>query len=149
MDCHLRVGRRHDAGVIKEVKYTERLIEAQDNQRFVYKGYADRGYKSDEGMYAQHKRKRGMAGLSDWQKVENYVMKRQRIGAEWINGTLISNCTFLAFEKNLKIQLQAVEKYIIVGAIISITHTMLYGAGSTTQYWGLLPPTLEDNFLFN
>ena len=64
---------------------------------------------------------------------------------EWLFGDIINNFCFLDFKKNLKIGLSQIGKMYIVSALLRNALTCLYG-NTTSQYFDLDPPTLEEYF---
>ena len=51
------------------------------------------------------------------------------------------------YEKNLKLHLQPVAKYYLVGAVLSICHTCMYG-NEGSSYFGLETLTIEEYLHF-
>ena len=72
----------------------------------------------------------------------NTAMSGVRISVEWTFGKIVQLFAYLDFKKNQKLLLQPVGKYYIVGALLTNCHTCLYGS-QTSEYFGLMPPTLE------
>lgn len=140
-DIHISAGRRHDSLVLANSRLEARLRLAQQGLVTKHKAYADRAYITSDVIWAAHSGN----NLALWQLVENHVMKRHRIGGEWGFGKMVNISAYLAFEKDLKVFLHSVSRYLVVGALISSTHTMLYGSIATT-YWGVPPPVLEQYF---
>lgn len=140
-DIHISAGRRHDSIVLANSRLEARLRLAQQGLTAQHKVYADRAYITSDMIWGAHSGN----NLALWQKVENFVMKRHRIGAEWGFGKMVNISAFLAFEKDLKIFLQSVSRYLVVGSLIANTHTMLYGSIATT-FWDVSPPVLEQYF---
>ena len=58
---------------------------------------------------------------------------------------IVNYFKFLDFKKNLKLSLSAVGKMCIVCAILRNALTCMY-TNSTSQYFALDPPTIEDYF---
>ena len=75
----------------------------------------------------------------------NSSMSSVREGVEWVFGDIITYFSFLDFKKNLKIGLSPIGKMYSVCALLRNAHTCLYGS-TTTSYFGLQPPTLQDYF---
>ena len=61
---------------------------------------------------------------------------------EWGFGKILQYFTYLDFQRNLKVLLQPVAKYYLVGALLINCHTCLYGS-LTGTYFDLEPPSLE------
>ena len=68
-----------------------------------------------------------------------------RCPVEWLFSDIVNYFKFLDFKKNLKIGLSQVGKMFIVCAILQNVLTCLYG-NSTSQFFDLDPPSLEDHF---
>lgn len=144
-----RAGRRHDTRVLKKSKLQSQIRICQRGMRKFYRGYADRGYATTDCIFAQHRGHRDdIPPLAYWKDLENYVMKRQRIGVEWVNGKIANLCAFLQRDQKLRIRNMPLSQIITVGCLIINSHTMLYGAGSCTSYWRCQPPTLHNYFSF-
>ena len=75
----------------------------------------------------------------------NEAMSALRISVEWLFGDAINSFKFLDFKKNLKIGLSSVGKMYAVCALLRNAITCLYG-NSTSDYFGIEPPTLEQYF---
>ena len=72
-------------------------------------------------------------------------MSAVRMSVEWIFGDIVNYFKFLDFKKNLKISLSAVGKMYVVCAILHNALTCMY-TNSTSEYFALDPPTIEDYF---
>ena len=72
-------------------------------------------------------------------------MSAVRSSVEWLFSDIVNYFKFLDFKKNLKIGLSQVGKMYIVCAILQNVLTCLYG-NSTSQFFDLDPPSLEDYF---
>lgn len=72
-------------------------------------------------------------------------LERVRTSVEWLFRDIINYFKFLDFKKNLKIGLSQVGKMYFVCAILRNTLTCLY-SNSTSKYFGLEPPTLQELF---
>ena len=77
----------------------------------------------------------------------NRCMSKVRVSAEWGFGKITQNFAFLDFKKNLKILLQPVAKYYVVGKLLVNCHTCLYGS-LPSKFFKLEPPSL-DTYLSN
>ena len=75
----------------------------------------------------------------------NKSMSVVRISEEWKFGDIAGSFKFIDFKKDLKITLSAVGKMYIVGGILRNALTCMY-ANSTSAYFGLDPPTLQEYF---
>lgn len=68
-----------------------------------------------------------------------------RVSVEWLFADIINYFKFLDFKKDLKIGLSQVGKMYIVCALLRNALTCLY-SNSTAEYFGLVPPTLDQYF---
>ena len=68
------------------------------------------------------------------------VLISVRVTVEWLFGDIINDFKFLDFKKNLKICMSSVGKMYLANAI-----TYLDG-NSTSEFFGLNPPSLQDYF---
>lgn len=75
----------------------------------------------------------------------NAEMSSVRVTVEWLFGDIINDFKFLDFKKNLKIGMSSVGKMYLVCAILNNAITCLYG-NSTSEFFGLNPPSLQDYF---
>lgn len=83
------------------------------------------------------------AQLTNDQQQFNTRMSKVRSSVEWGFGKITQNFAYLDFKKNLKVLLQPVAKYYIVGVVLINCHTCLYGS-LTSVYFNLEPPSLES-----
>ena len=75
----------------------------------------------------------------------NAEMSSVRVTVEWFFGDIINDFKFLDFKKNLKIGMSSVAKMYLVCALLNNAITCLYG-NSTSEFFGLNPPSLQDYF---
>ena len=85
------------------------------------------------------------AGITPQMEVYNKAMSAVRMSVEWIFGDIVNYFKFLDFKKNLKISLSAVGKMYVVCAILRNALTCMF-TNSTSEYFALDPPTIEDYF---
>ena len=79
-----------------------------------------------------------------WLLINNCLMKRMSKvcgSIEWSFGKVVWYFAFVDFRKNLKVLLQPVGKYYMVGSLLINCHTCLYGS-VTSSYFNLQPPDL-------
>lgn len=130
-------GRHHDAFLLAESN-----LVAQLRRKFpaphVFTLYGDPAYPVQQYILAPY---RG-AVITPLQAQFNTSMSKVRESVEWEFGKVVQYFAFLDFRKNLKILLQPIAKYYIIGALFSNCHTCLYGS-TTTSYFGVEPPELE------
>lgn len=71
-------------------------------------------------------------------------MLRVRQSVEWGFGKMKINFAFLDLKKNMKILLQPVAKYFMVGGFLINIHSCLYGS-QTSSYLECASPTAEQD----
>ena len=85
------------------------------------------------------------AALTAEMEAFNKSMSNVRTSVEWLFGDIVEYFRFMDFKKNLKIGLTSSGKLYVVRALLRNALTNLYG-NSTTSYFKLDPPTLEEYF---
>ena len=125
-------GRRHDAFMLGESNLLPLLA------RDPYVVYGDPAYGITRHIISLF---RG-AHLTGPQQLFNAEMSKCRTCVEWGFGKLLQYFTYLDFQKNLKVLLQPVAKYYLVGALLINCHTCMYGS-LTGTYFDLEAPSLE------
>ncbi|XP_078321381.1 uncharacterized protein LOC144621637 [Crassostrea virginica] len=83
------------------------------------------------------------AFLNNQEKIFNSRMSKLRSSVKWTFGKILSLFAFVDSKKNQKLFLQPVAKYYLVATLLTNCHTCLYGS-VTSEYFNLLPPTLEE-----
>lgn len=73
----------------------------------------------------------------------NKSMSKVRVSVEWTFGKVVQYFAFLDFKKNLKVLLQPIGMYYVVGAILTNCHTCLYGS-TTSRFFNVAPPDLQN-----
>lgn len=128
-------GSRHDSFMLGESRLLEAIAEG--NLRH-YCLYGDPAYPIRAQLLAPYR-----GDLGEQQIMFNKEMSRVRQSVEWGFGKVTTNFAFLDFKKNLKLLLQPVSKYYIVGTFLTNCHTCLYGS-QTGRYFDCAPPTLAE-----
>ena len=132
-------GRRHDAGLLRESNIMEQLERYMTSPAGdIYVIYGDPAYPLTSHIVTPFK---GTV-ISAQQARFNKRMSTVRTCVEntiWLELSLFA---FLDYKKNLKLHLQPVGKYYLVGTILVNCHTCLYGS-ETGNYFGVPPPTLD------
>ena len=82
------------------------------------------------------------AVLTPAQELFNKRMSKVRESVEWAFGKVVQYFAFLDIRKNLKVLLQPIAKYYVVGVLLINFHTCLYGS-VTSDYFSLPPPDLH------
>ena len=131
-------GRRHDAFMLGESGLNHILQRFRKPNGEPYIIYGDPAYGITRNILAPF---RG-AHLTANQQEFNSQMSKVRCSVEWGFGKIIQNFTYLDFKKNLKVLLQPVAKYYVVGVLLTNCHTCLYGSPTST-FFNLDPPSLE------
>ncbi|KAK6180681.1 hypothetical protein SNE40_008686 [Patella caerulea] len=134
-------GRRHDCALLKLSRLLEQLetkdFKTSNGQSLAL--YGDPAYPVRDNLLCPFKG----ANLTAAENNFNSQMSSVRECVEWEFGKIINLFAFLDFKKNLKVMLQPVAKYYLVGALISNRHTCLYGS-QTSSFFQLQPPTIEE-----
>ena len=84
----------------------------------------------------------GGAHLTPNQSEFNARMSAVRVSVEWLFGDVLRNFSYLDWKRNLKVLLQPVAKYYLVGALLTNCRACLYG-NSTSEFFCLETPELE------
>ena len=126
-------GRRHDESNL--LPLLERMVKPNGDPYVVY---GDPAYGITRHIISPF---RG-AHLTRPQQLFNAEMSKCRICVEWGFGKILQYFMYLDFQRNLKVLLQPVAKYYLVGALLINCHTCLYGS-LTGTYFDLEPPSLE------
>ncbi|CAM1298097.1 Uncharacterised protein r2_g751 [Pycnogonum litorale] len=132
-------GKRHDSGMLAESGLMLELRKLKNVDGSPYYIYGDPAYPLSPHLMTPYRN----AVLTHSQAVFNTKMSRVRQCVEWGFGKIIQYFAFLDFKKNLKLFLQPVGKYFIVGTILTNCHTCLYGS-VTTEFFKIQPPSLEE-----
>jgi len=132
-------GTRHDAGMFHE-SGVDRIIGRHLNiEEVQYYIYGDLAYPLSEFLITPFKD----THLSDDQREFNKRMSSVRESVEWGFQKIISLFAFLDFKKNLKLHLQPVGKYYLVGALLTNCHTC-FNNSQVSSYFGIAPPSLSE-----
>ena len=106
------------------------------NQKY---GYGDSIFPWRSHLRSNHKG----GNLTDQQRKEDWGMKKVRISVEWNYGETSQLFPFVDYNKNIKIQKMAYAKIYFCAAFLRNCHNFLY-PNITSQYFDMLPPTLDD-----
>ncbi|CAB4028435.1 Hypothetical predicted protein [Paramuricea clavata] len=131
-------GSRHDAFMLGISGLQEKLRQLTKPDGEPYVIYGDPAYGLSYNILAPY---RGN-NLSDAQKVFNRDMSRVRVNVEWGFGKISQIFAYLDFKTNLKVLLQPIGIYYLIGALLTNCHTCLYGS-LTSSFFNLEPPVLE------
>ncbi|CAC5423121.1 unnamed protein product [Mytilus coruscus] len=133
-------GRRHDTGLLRESGICGELQTHMTTPTGdIYVIYGDPAYSMTTHIIKPF---RGGV-ISAEQARFNKKMSAVRTCVEWIFGKILTLFAFLDYKKNLKLYLQPVGKYYLVGSILVNCHTCLYGS-ETGHYFDIDPPSLEN-----
>ena len=83
------------------------------------------------------------AGITPEMEMYNKAMSAVRMSVEWLFGDINNYIKFLDFKKVLKLSLSVVGKMHVVCATLHNALTCKY-TNSTSEYFALDPPTIED-----
>ena len=134
-------GRRHDSALYFFSGLDAQIQQVTDSSGNLMCVYGDSAYSTKPYCLTPFKGSKLSQAETDF----NANMATVRGSVEWGFAKIGNNFAFLNFHKNLKVYLQPIAKYYIVGAILTNAHTCLYGS-QTGKYFGLLPPQLEEYF---
>ena len=138
-------GKSHDAGILQR---SHLLDELERNCNTEYGDplciYGDSPYP--ERMHLQTPYKGN--DLTNDQKAFNIAMSKVRVSVEWVFGEIAGYFAFIDFKKNQEIRLQQVGTMYITCALLRNAISCLYGS-TTSIYFNLDPPTLEEYFQYN
>jgi len=134
------LGRRHDCRMLRESGLPENLQQyAKDADNNPFYLYGDPAYPLSPYLLAPYK---GIA-LTAQQREFNKAMSSVRETVEWGFAKIIALWAFLDYRKNLKLYLQPVGKFYLVGCILTNCHTCMNGS-QTADFFSSATPTLED-----
>ena len=131
-------GHPHDAFMLGEsnlLLLLARIVKPNGDQYVVY---GDPAYGITRHIISPF---RG-AHLIGPQQLFNAEMSKCRTCVEWGFGKILQYFMYLDFQKNLKVLLQPVAKYYLVGALLINRHTCIYSS-LTGTYFDLEAPSLE------
>lgn len=131
-------GRRHDAFMLRESGILQALGNLPHFNNVPYALYGDPAYPLRPQLLCPF---RG-ARLTQQQQDFNTTMSSCRQCVEWGFGKITTQWAFLDFRRNLKVLLQPVAKYYLVGSLLTNCHTCMYGS-QTGTYFNIDPPTIE------
>ena len=135
-------GRHHDAFMLFESNLIP-MLQAKFRAPHIFTLYGEPAYPLRQHLLAPY---RG-AVLNPAQKLFKKQMSKVRISVEWAFGKVVQYFAFLDFRKNLKILLQPIGKYYMIGVLLVNCHTCLYGS-TTSDYFCMSPPDLHT-YLIN
>lgn len=135
-------GRKHDAGMLAD----SGLLRDLQRHAFSPTGqpmciYGDLAYPLRVHLQTPFRH----VPLAPLMQDYNEAMSALRISVEWLFEDVINSFKFLDYKKNLKIGLSSVGKMYVVCALLRNAITYLYG-NTTSDYFGIEPPTLEQYF---
>jgi len=135
-------GRNNDSGMLSGSglsRYLELNLYFPNGRRCAL--YADGGYPLREYLLCPYK------GNIDEMQIEfNRQMASVRISVEWSFNIIIQLFAFLDFKKNLKLELQDIGDYYLLGSLLSNCHTCFNG-NQISCYFGIDPPDIRDYLL--
>ena len=133
------VGRRHDSAMLEASNVRMDLQNLQDDNGRLVCIYGDPAYPLSPELMAPFP----TVNLQQEEAHFNYQMSRVRQSVEWGFKKIISQFAILDYKKNLKLHLQPVALYYLVGTIMTNCHTCMYGS-EVSEFFDVQPPTLEQ-----
>ena len=138
-------GRRHDITLARESGLNAELRHIHDALLPLYgTDYVTYGDPAYIGLICPWLLV-GYAGtqLTSAQTDFNSRMSSVRVSVEWLFGDILRSFAYLDWKRNLRVLLQPVAKYYLVGALLTNFRACLYG-NSTSEFFGLETPDLEN-----
>ena len=132
-------GRRHDAFILSESGVLDKLRPFTQPNGQPYVVYGDPAYGIKRSIISPFQ---SSNPLTPAEQDFNTAMSGVRVSVEWTFGKIIQLFAFLDFKKNIKVLLQPVGKYYVVGALLTNCYTCLYGS-QTSSSFNVPPPSLE------
>ncbi len=132
-------GRRHDAAMFRESKIEDLLCQIFNGQGQQMAIYGDAAYPLHPYMLSPY----SGVNRSAQQLAFNSAMSPLRCSVEWGFGKIVAIFAFLDFHKNQKLYLQPLGPYFQIAGILANCCMYLYRS-EVAQYFGLVPPTLEE-----
>lgn len=139
----LFVGRRHDAGILRESNLYQELEEKVVFNDTRYVLYGDQAYGVRELLLSPYPGR--PQDLPVYQQEFNNSMKILRVAVEWGFQKIVSEFAFVDLKKNQKLLVQDLESIYKTAVILTNCHTCLY-SNQTAYYFNVEPPTLEQYF---
>lgn len=133
-------GKRHDSRMVTMSKIEYYLLHHSfdpDGWRVVV--YGDEGYPRNIPILAPF---HGMVTVE--QNAANEAMHHPRLCVEWVFGILSNYWRFCHEAQNLRIGMSPIGKFYPVQAILVNLQICLGRSSSTTAFYGLQPPTVEQ-----
>lgn len=127
-------GSRHDSFLLQESSLLD-FLQREPFSNYVL--YGDAAYPVTPQLMTPFR------GDSEDEKAFNKTMSQLRQCVEWEFGKIKTLFSFLDFKKNLKLLLQPVAKYYIVGTLLANCHTCIYSS-QTGLYYDCKPPSLAE-----
>ena len=127
-------GRRHDAYMLSESGLLDKLRPHTNGNGDPYVVYSDPAY----GITITHNFISPYRGsnLTAAERKFNKAMSSLCVSVEWTFGKITQLFAFLDFQKNLKLLLQPVGKYYLIGGLLTNCHTCLYNS-QTSQFFNV------------
>lgn len=122
-------GHHHDAFMLHESNLMPRL-ERKFRAPHIFSLYGDPAYPLRQHLLAPY---RG-AVLTPAQELFNKRMSKVQESVEWAFGKVAQYFAFFDFRKNLKVLLQPIGKYYVVGVLLINCHTCLYGSVTSITF---------------
>ena len=133
-------GCRHDAAMLRESALLQRLQQhCHRPDGTPYQLFGDPAYPISPYLLCPF----GGAVKTKDQEAWNKEMSSVRQAVEWGFGNIVLKFAFLDYKKNMKIYLQPVGVYYVVGVLLVNCHNCLY-SNIISQTFSCHPPLLEN-----
>ncbi|KAF4029261.1 DDE superfamily endonuclease [Phytophthora infestans] len=132
-------GRRHDSTMLRESGLLEYFDEHQDT----FEGkllYGNPAYGTRKYIVSGYKGNSVSADESDF----NSEMSRLRESVEWNFKCMKTLWSYVEYNKQQKVRLSPVGKFVKVAMLQTNCHNCYYGGNQISQYFDLPPPSLQD-----
>lgn len=128
-------GQKHDSHILHESNILEELENVCQGEYCVY---GDPGYPVRSSLIVP------FYEANICLEEQEFFMKISPIreSPDWGFRKILQNFAFLDCKKNLKIFLQPIGKFYVVGALVINLHTCLYGSAAS-KYFEIDPPSIE------
>ncbi len=128
-------GRRHDSRLLRESGLEQILTDHAPG----FYVYSDPAYGVTRNIQSPFKG----AYLTPEQRQFNAAMSPVRVAVEWSFGGVLSNWAFLDYKKNLKVFLQPVGLYYLIGVLLQNIKACYYG-NQIAEFFECHPPSVQE-----
>ena len=132
-------GNRHDSHMLRESNLLDQLIDLNPVGGVVYALYGDPAYPQSQYIFGGFHN----AGANNDRALWNTHMSKVREVVEWGYAQIVSNWTYLDFNKSMKIFEVPVGKYYIIGAFLSNLRNTFY-SNQINSYFDCNKLTIDE-----